>query len=915
MRPVEVLRRTTGAAAGSTLVLGLLVCGCVFTAVAGPALSLHTRTEALRQSVAGFPSTTNAVQVTGSWMDFTGALNNGGYSLNPDYIYDQSTAEIGQGLTALGLPLAAGDWVGLSTGLLPVSSGAAAGAQAGAPPKLEVAYRNPLAGHAQLVRGTYASGTAPAGSVAVAATTQTAARFGLRPGSRLVLRTVNGPVRLFVTAIVTERAPAATFWAQDPAVGTPSLQQPTAASPPYWLGGVIADPGQADAMLTAFAGSGLELMWDFPLDVGGVNADAAPGLYAALNRAVTSGPALDDPLATGASALTVASPLAQDLAQFLTTEAAIQTVLLLLFASLAVVGAIVILLAARMIVERRGVELAMLRARGGSQHQVAAVMARTAAIAAVPAAAIGAGLAVALIPGGAQETVSSRTGWMLAAAAGGAALAGAPLVAAWRYRRPTQAANQPRITGTETGQPPRAWRRPVAEAAACAAAVGGLVVLHDQGVPADGGVDWYLTITPVLVAIPVVVIMLRLYPLAIGGLLRLSARGTGATGFVALAGAARSSLTGPLPAAALVLALNVATFAGMIAGGITRGAVTASWATTGADVLIDTGPNSPAVSPAVVRAIAAVPGVRHVAAVWDTTWVMPFGQPVTVVAADPATYAALVADTPFPAVRPAALRAAPGGVLSRGAAVPVLASPAAAAVLGSGTTQLNSLYTVGSLTVRVAGILAATPAQPGGGSFVVMPLERLPGPAGQPAPNRVLVTGSAIDDSRLAAVADAVIPGNLTTIRAAVLASLTSSPLQRGAGLLIALTRVAAIAFGLFIVILGLALGSGERELTLARLTVMGLERSVSLVLAEAMPTVLGAVAAGAACALVLPLVIGSSIDLSAFTGTAAPVQFKPGLAAFGLPAAAILVIVLAALAAQTRALRRRGITGILRAN
>ncbi|MGH3260055.1 MAG: hypothetical protein ACRDOU_32430 [Streptosporangiaceae bacterium] len=216
-------------------------------------------------------------------------------------------------------------------------------------------------------------------------------------------------------------------------------------------------------------------------------------------------------------------------------------------------------------------------------------MTGTAAIAAVPAAAIGAGLAVVLIPGGAQETVSSRTSWVLAAAAGGAALAGAPLMAAWRYRRPAQAANQPWITGTETGRPPRPWRRPVR-------------------------------------------------------------------------------------------------------------------------------------------------GVRHVAAVWDTTWVMPFGQPVTVIAADPASYAALVADTPFPALPAAALRAAPDGVLSRGAAVPVLASPAAAAVLGSGTTQLNSLYPVGPLTVRVAGILAATPAQPGGGSFVVMPLERLPGPAGQPCP-------------------------------------------------------------------------------------------------------------------------------------------------------------------------------------
>ena len=58
--------------------------------------------------------------------------------------------------------------------------------------------------------------------------------------------------------------------------------------------------------------------------------------------------------------------------------------LLLLFVSLIVVGAAVILLAARMIVARRDVELTMLRARGGSLRQVAAVLVRAAVIAAGP---------------------------------------------------------------------------------------------------------------------------------------------------------------------------------------------------------------------------------------------------------------------------------------------------------------------------------------------------------------------------------------------------------------------------------------------------------------------------------------------------------------------------------------------------
>ena len=56
-----------GTAAGSALALALLVCGCVFAALAGPALSLHTRTQALHQTLAGYANTTKTVQVSAAW--------------------------------------------------------------------------------------------------------------------------------------------------------------------------------------------------------------------------------------------------------------------------------------------------------------------------------------------------------------------------------------------------------------------------------------------------------------------------------------------------------------------------------------------------------------------------------------------------------------------------------------------------------------------------------------------------------------------------------------------------------------------------------------------------------------------------------------------------------------------------------
>ena len=465
----------------------------------------------------------------------------------------------------------------------------------------------------------------------------------------------------------------------------------------------------------------------------------------------------------------------------------------------------------------------------------------------------------------------------------------------------------------------------MAEITACAACVAGVIVLRGQGVAAGGQVNLLLTVAPVLVAVPVVVIMLRLYPLIVRGLLRLSARGTGATGFVALSAAARSSPTGVLPAFALVLALSLATFTGMVSGGITRGEVAASWNATGADVLIHTGATSGTVTPAVLKAIAGVRGVSHATAVWNTSWVTPSGQAVAVVAVDPASYAAVTASTPFPSV-PVARFAGASAALSSGAAVPVLASPGAAAVpvlaspgaaavLGHGPTRLTSLTPAGPFSVRVADILSSTPAEPGGGAFVVMPQLTLPGQAGQPAPNMVLLSGSAIDASQLAAVVNRTIPYSTITFRSAVLASLTNSPLPHGAALIVSFTLAEAAVLGLLIVILGLALGSADRELTLARLTVMGHQRGTGLVLAEAMPAVLAAIVAGLVCAVVLPHLIGSSIDLSAFTGTATPVLFQPDVTALGLPAAGVVVLAAAALAAQARTLRRRGISGITRAN
>jgi putative ABC transport system permease protein len=912
--------RGTARTAGSVAVLALLVCACVFAAMTGPAVSLRTRTQALSQTMAATSPIVKTVQVDAPWDQFTSAIafGTGGFGLGnqQDLTPAQLTTtqrEIGRGLARQAVPLAAGAWSGLASHLLPVAAGAGPLAFVGVneSPEMEVAYRNALPANAHLVAGSYAHGAPLRGALAGAVTTQTAARFGLHPGSRVVLSVPAGPVRILITAIVQIRGPDSAFWAKDSTVGVPSRNTGRGTCN-CWVGSIFADPDQFVAVQNAFGSSSIDIQWVYPLAVGGLSADGTQALLDDLNRAGAVPLGLTGVFAPAVSTAAVTTLLVPVLSGFLVTQAAVQTVLLLLFVSLIVTGAAVILLAAGMIAARRADDLGLLRSRGASVRQVAALMLRGTAIVSVLAALAGAGLAVAVTG---RADASSALGLSLAAITVATALAGPPLIAAWQHRRPRSGpAGSSRIyPGREARPRSRSarLRRLVAEVTAIAASVAGLVVLHNQGVPAGGGVNLYLAATPVLAAIPIVLIVLRLYPLVVRGLLRLSSRRAGATGFVALAGAARSSLTGVLPAFALVLALSLAAFAGMVNQAITRGEVAASWQSTGADVAI-TATSAP-ITPAAETAIAAVPGVRHLTATWNTTWTTPGDQTVTLVAVDAASYAALVASTPFPDVPLAKLGPGSGSAVTSTQTVPVLASPAAAASLGGTTAELSPPVAIGPIRVRVAGTVASIPGQPPGSAFLIMPIRRLPGPRGVPAVNQIFITGSGISTAAMSAVVLRQLPGASTAFRSVQLATLAGSPLQHGADLILPLTIATAAGFGLFILMLGVALGASDRALTLARLTVMGHERATGLVLLEALPAVVVAVAAGAACALALPPLVGSALDLSVFTGPGVPVMVRPDWLSLGLPAVAALLLAAAALATQARRLSRRGMTQMLR--
>jgi len=912
---MSVLRRVTGLGSAGSLALALLAGGGVLAATAGPRQAQATGARALQQTMDGVTPLDKTIVVGSSWARVTDAMgsatgNTSDQNLtraDADDVTTQLRRDLGTGPLRLTPPST--DWLGMNPGLYSVLT--ALPSLEGIPAKLEVAYRYPVAGHLRLVAGRMPD-TAPQPTstssqeiyrLQVVVTPQTARRFALRPGSQL---TIGGPlntampgkltvVRLDVTGIVAPADPGSSFWNADPLLPAPALDRVGGGE--SWEGAVIADPGEIDMVQRIFGPEFLLLQWELPADTTRLHGQAQ-ALYNQVNQLTNRTPALTGPLAPMANALSVSSGLVQPLAAFVQASNDVNVLLWIVYAGLAVAGVVTLLLAARMIAARRSAELTVRRARGASLAQLFSLGTRGAAVVCVPAAVLAWAVAVLLVPGAAP---AGPAAWWPGLATLAFVATGPGVAAAWQHRLPRRRAAR------------RRWPwlpRVVFEVTACAAAIGGITVFRTQ----TGATGLYASAAPVLVAVPAVIVALRLYALLLRGLARASAQRRGVIGFLGLTRAAQAPVTLALPAMTLVLALTLAAFTGMVRAAVVRGETVASWQATGADVVVASGQLG--ISPPAVRAIAAVPGVQHAAsALLVPLTTSDGGQVVAAIVVDPASYAALVASTEgFSGVRPALLTQTRGQ-----AAIPVLASPQAAAYLGgpAGST-IFAQEGLPALRVHVSGELRSTPALPAGGAFIVLPRSAIRGVSEPPPVNLMLLTGPSIDMTRLDAAVQATMPGPeapTITTRSLALQGLTGAPLQQGTFLLFTLAIACAAALALAVMLLELALGAADRELTTARLAAMGLTEGqrVRLVAVEVIPSIAAAAAAAAACAIALPRLVAPALDLSVFTHSSAPVPLRPDLASFILPLAVLLAITIIALAYEIRSGRGRGVAVTMR--
>jgi putative ABC transport system permease protein len=891
LREAAGWRRLTGSASATAVAFCLLACACALVAVAGPRATTALRTDALRQLGKATPQLETAVVGT---LDANTLATAAGQSVSQLQLHQAEAGLRRQMARTLPLAGPGSDWNGLTTPYSGFTDSSRAVGTDGT--QLELAYRDTLSKNVRVVAGSLPSGTPSQGlvlKVPVAITEATASRFNLGVGSRI--RLAGTAIELAVTGVVAPADTASVFWGLDPVVAAPVFVPPSGQKAPYWQGGAFVAAGALPALDQQFNPPEVQVTWMFGVALGHLTAAQAGRLAQVMPGTLTTAGQIEYPSTQSAADVTLTSGLLSLLTEFAAQNRAVSNVLSLMSVSLEVVGAAVLLLAAWLMAEKRRDDFAVLRARGASRRQLGIAALVGSGIAALPGAAAGIIAAVLLTPG-----AGAPLAWWFGGLTILVALAGPALITVRLHRGYAGTSRPDRPAGRMASV-----RRLIVECGLVLGSIGGLLVLRQQGVGLTSG-DLYASAAPILIAVPVAIALLRLYPMLVRPPLLVASRRSGVTVFLGLARAARVSVTAVLPAFAMVLALSLVSFAGMVRGAVVRGEVAQSWQQAGAAAVISV---PGAIGGAQQGDIAAVPGASRTALVSMTTATRGVSGPgITVIVASPRQYAALLAATPLPRA-PASFadwhQGAAGGPTGT---VPVLASAPLARLLGRAPVGVVLADFV-SERVQVVGIAPAMSQVPGVGSaasggFVVLPRSALSAVALAALPaSALLVAGSGLNDRALtAAVTGWHLRGAQVILQSHLLTVLGQAALQHGALAELTVGGDAAAVGCLLVLLLTLMLSAQSRQMTLARATTMGMSSAQGrwLTLIEALPQIFSVVVGGLICALALVPLVGPTLELAVFTQSAASVPVRVEPLWLTVTAIGLLILAMATLTGQT---------------
>lgn len=709
--------------------------------------------------------------------------------------------------------------------------------------------------------------TDPAAPLEVAVPAATAAAAALEVGDLLDY----SPRPLRVAAIVTPQDPDDPYWERLPTLQAPRIRAEAGVVPTV-TGSVWIAPDAAPTLRDTLAAGRLEA-WMPVFGERIAYADAAEVARQARQLSTTTLFLADN------GSLDIRSSLPNALERAQSRIDAVGALVGLVVSGVLGVLVAVAALGVRTVLARRAATLALLAARGASGAQLRGLMALEGLLVGLPAAALAVGVAPLLVPGPVDPRAT------LGAAALG--LLPAVLVATLASPGARRAGRRDlRIRGGSR-------RRLLAEIALAGVAALATGLLLRRGlVLAPGGLDPLLTATPLLLALAVSAVTLRLTPGPLRALQRALARRPGAVGVVGAARAIRDPALGFAAALALVVGVSVVIFSVVLTATVQAGLTRGARESVGADVQV----RALDLGPAVQEAVAAVPGVAGTVALTRLADA-PFRQgtldrQVTVVVADSAALHAIRADVP--ALDPAA------GTL------PILASDDWAARLAGDDATLAG---------RPVVIAASIPAHalPGvSRQWVLVDAASAAelGLSGAAADVVLAGTAAGADVAEVAAdIRDVVVARQEPRARSAVVVrDATSAGRELRTPAVDALEGALTLsgAASLVLAILALALASigaaPGRARLLGVLDVLGMtRRQIRAVIAwESGPLVVSALVAGPVLGVALAALVTTVVDLRPFVGglRPPPVAFDAVTLTTALGAVAIAALVAGAVAA-----------------
>ncbi|HET9172200.1 MAG TPA: hypothetical protein VFN97_22425 [Actinospica sp.] len=754
-----------------------------------------------------------------------------------------------------------------------------------------LAYRDAPSSHLKLLAGKLPD-SAGAGSFDIALSATDAKFYGARVGT--VISTAD--YQFHVTGIVEPTDPASAFWNYDADLAAPSpIVQPDGST--LWTTTALVGPDELSELAEVQNPNGTP---DTDLSVYCVPLDTAAYTAADVGSLLNAMTAFGSGTTAAQLMLQVTAGPSSTLNTFQSQRTAVDSVLSLIMVGVATVGCATILLCARLVVSRRRGHFTLLRARGQSLTQLALQVLRE----------LGPLTLIALVAAGAVATVAARgANTESAALYGGVALivlGGPPLLAVLEHR------GAARLRGDDDHirRRPKARRR-VFELILVLLAAGTIALLRQSGLGGTGqGSNLLGALAPILVAAVTTAVAVRFAPLLLAPAVRAARRRKGATAFLGLSGAVRSSLNLALPTFAIVLALTLAALGGLAYRNIESGRETESWLQTGTDVSIalSTG-TAPSAAAKAVAALDRVPGVTASTAVASQS-INGTGIEASAYAVDPSTYDGVSADTPWPLAGALPARSVSGPV-------PVVASADSGYTLGS-TFQLTP-SAAPAFEAKVVAVQAQSPARPAygpGQPFVLIPTWAVASSAQFWLVSEILVSGNGIDPAKVNAALAATVPGqNHVVYRGDALDRLTKQPLAGLAAFGYVLGLAAAGCFGICGILLALALTAAPRTRRLTLLGTLGLSprQARGIALAETAPLAAATTLGGLLAALVLPAVFGSALNLTVFTGLATETGLRLDAVTPLLTAAAALALTCCGVLLQAAIARRRSVPAQLR--